>query len=113
MIDLISKIGTMDVVPAAILGLTVIVWGWYKYVEAKDKHNREIFKEISDDIRKDYDAIYKKVNDVQDELDEWKGKYYGLVDSHNALKIEYEILKREYDDLKVKIDQLGCQASGI
>lgn len=98
-IALLSELGSaMYGVVAAVL-VTLIIKGINKYLD-KDK---EKFKEnflLRKELREEMAQLKKEVYALQEELDEWKTKYYDQVQLTNSLRVDILKLTEELNEYK-------------
>jgi predicted nuclease with TOPRIM domain len=75
-------------------------------------------QQLRDDLIKLRGDMQEQIRQTQKDLDEWKDKYYQLLEdynemhnSFNKLQKEYEHLQSKYENLKKKVDALKTRNS--
>lgn len=55
---------------------------------------------IRQDMRAEIQELRKKIDQVERELDDWKGKYYSMVAENNDLRSHNKELESEVEDMR-------------
>lgn len=59
------------------------------------------------------EALWKRQTEVDDELEEWKGRYYTLMEEHIAIKEQHRNLSEEHAQLKAANAQLQFEHGNL
>lgn len=66
----------------------------------RDKNQLEVHVTLRKELREELDVVKAEVRRLQEELDEWKEKYYTQVELTNELKLSILALNEEINDYK-------------
>jgi predicted nuclease with TOPRIM domain len=66
----------------------------------KDKNKLEMHLSLRKELREELDIVKAELNRLQEELDEWKHKYFQQVELTNELKLAILTLNEELSDYK-------------
>lgn len=58
---------------------------------------RQEAEAIRKELRGEIDYLKDKIKTIQKEVDDWREKYYKLLQEHTELSIKYQLLKQEQD----------------
>ncbi len=100
----------------AVLALVGVILGGAgtKFIEKlfENKHKRKVAElqerktdndvalNIREELRHDITILRKEMDDLHQEIDEWRNKYYTLLADYSDIKVKYKALQGEVDALK-------------
>jgi peptidoglycan hydrolase CwlO-like protein len=81
----------------------LIISGVFKFINNiadKDKNKLEMHLSLRKELREELDAVKAELHRLQEELDEWKHKYFQQVELTNELKVAILSLNEELSEYK-------------
>lgn len=89
---------------------TAFISAWLKRGEHTLSEAAAIRKESADirqELRAENASILQRLDNVENEVDAWRTKYFTLQSDYNKLRVDYDVLKLDYGMLKSEKESLS------
>ncbi len=95
--------GSTAIATALVTGVGVKALDYLVAVRTKKLDQADTFRSH---MLAQVEALWKRQGEVDEELEEWKGRYYTLMEEHIAIKEQHRNLTEEHAQLKASNAQL-------